>query len=245
MIQQARELGVPVILIQPPCNLSNTPPFKTEPGPDLSDEERQEFARLMARAREFTSTELNQAIPLFEQACRIDPLHALARFELGCCQLARGDFISARESFVAARDLDICPLRMTTDLQRVLQAVAGETRTPLLDAHALLESKTRNGILGGFLIVDHVHPSFEGQQQIAVAILHQMALMRLLVPAPGWEDLAARRWSEHFAELPSSYFHQGTRHLEALRLWTQGKSAGPDIATSYSHLLRGNLSHVP
>ena len=47
-------------------------------------------------------------------------------------------------------------------MEQALTEIARETNTPLIDAHKLLEQKESGGILAGYLLVDHIHPTFQG-----------------------------------------------------------------------------------
>ena len=42
----------------------------------------------------------------------------------------------ARESLLAAKELDICPLRMIEPIQTAMRMIADETGSPLVDAEA-------------------------------------------------------------------------------------------------------------
>ncbi|MGV2335308.1 MAG UNVERIFIED_CONTAM: hypothetical protein LVR18_14735 [Planctomycetaceae bacterium] len=66
-------------------------------------------------------------------------------------------------------DEDACPLRMTSPLQRILKETVTVTGTQFLDAQALMSAGCRGGIAGEQRLVDHVHPSFRGHEDLAVA----------------------------------------------------------------------------
>ena len=87
-----------------------------------------------------------------------------------CQELAQSyeeQFKKARQAFLAAKDQDVCPLRMLESMHTVLLRTASETGTPLIDARKLLENRSSEGIPGKKVLLDHVHPTIEAHQWIA------------------------------------------------------------------------------
>ena len=112
----------------------------------------------------------------------------------------------------------------------VIQAAA-DFDVPLLDAHALLERSTKHGILDGSQLIDHVHPSFEGHQKIAIAMAELLDELGFVLLRSGWKAAASEAFDAHFDSLPDYYFADGQRNLENLLYWTRGEADGPDINT--------------
>lgn len=241
MVRTAKRAGVPVILIRPPSNLKDCSPFKSKHRGEMNSAEIDQFHELLEEARRACAGDLISGEEIFARALEVDPLHALTWFELGQCQLVHGNPAAARRSFVQARDLDVCPLRMTSPLEAALDRVASVEQVPLLNAHALLEAQSQHGILGGYWLVDHVHPSFAGHQQIALALLDQMASLEIVQPQVGWNEPCRQAFARHFDALPRTYFHEGQRKLKMQQLWTQGEAAGPDARTAFPHRLSPDL----
>lgn len=219
--------GVPLILIRQPCNLADCPPFKSEYDPGLSDSERARGAELLARAQAQYAHDLRSAMALLEQALECDPTHALTWYELGKCREAVAEWEPARTAFVAARDHDVCPLRSVSEIEQILATVAAETGTPVVDAHALLEQETPHGILGDFLLVDHVHPSVTGHQKLARRLAVELAQQGLFHPQLGWETTREAAFARHLSSLDATYYLKGERKLRALRGWAAGRATRP------------------
>jgi lysophospholipase L1-like esterase len=229
MISMASSAGVPVLLIQPCSNLKDTPPFKSEHRSDIRRDDLTRFHDLVTNARSNVRTNLPASIDLFEQAIAIDNTHALTQFELGQCYEAAHRTVDARRAFFAARENDICPLRMIEPLNESMRLVARETNVMFLSADDLLAAETDDGIPGDSVLVDHIHPSFHGHQLIAEAILRILSpKLKVLLP-DDWERQARLTWKLYLADLDSLYFLRGQRSLEALSAWTQGKADGPPI----------------
>ncbi len=238
MVSLARRAGVPVVLVLPPSNLADCPPFKSQHRDGLTEAERTRWQKLVSQARSLYRSDLSAAVELLRQALQIDDRFAATWFELGKCLETLGRYEEARAAFVRARDEDICPLRMSTPLQRALRRVARQTATPLIDAHALLEQHSPEPILGDYLLVDHVHPSFRGHQMIANRLCRFLAERGWVELPPDWPERRDRRYASHFESLDRMYFLRGERTLETLRAWAAGRAQGPP-------LVRPESDHVP
>ena len=229
MIDIARAHGVPVLLVQPPSNLSDCPPFKSSSGSDCADADRARRDAWLVQARAAQRADVKQATRCFENALEIDDQYAIVWYELGKCYEALHDADRARQAFLQAREQDICPLRMIAPLETALQRVARDTETPLVNAHAVLERQVPDGILGDFLLVDHIHPSIRGHQMIAERLASVVMELVDLTPSADWRQQAHAQWKRRFESLDAMYFLHGKRTLEALRAWTKGRADGPPI----------------
>ncbi len=235
MVDICRKRGVPVLLVLPTSNLADCPPFKSQHADGLSPEQFDEWNMLREEAHIACRENVPLAARLYEQMLAIDPEYAATYYQLGKVRETLGEFAQAREAFVRARDLDICPLRMTSALEERMRCVAADLKVSLLDAHQLLEQRSRHGILGGPLLCDRVHPSFEGHQMIADALIDQMAGAGFVKLPTSWEKAAHQAYQAHFKSLEDSYFLKGRRTLETVEKWTQGEADGPPIETRAPH----------
>ena len=231
MVWLANEADVPIILVCPPSNLADSPPFKSEHRSGLSANELAAWETAMKTANAALKSFSAAAIEPFEEAIQIDPDYADTHFELGQLLESLGEFDAARKEFLLAREHDICPLRIPGSLEQAMTRVAERNGVPLLDAHGLLEAKTRHGILDSSMLVDHVHPSFDGHQLIALALVDQLRGVSLVVPQGEWQPRARAAFQQHFDQLPDIYFAKGEQNLANLRYWTQGMADGPPIET--------------
>lgn len=234
MVLLTKREHVPLLMLLPPSNLSGAPPFKSE-SPRLTGPEQKRLLKLSKLLSEQNQQNLSTLIDIAKERCRLAPESAQHWYELGQIRELSGDYEAARHSFIQARDLDICPLRMTSPLQSRLLGVADSTSTPLINLHDLLEQETPHQILGNTWLVDHVHPNFEGHQKIAIALAKWMSQERFIALKTGWESQCQTAFQTHFDSLPRTYFHRGQRQLKALRLWTQGKADGPPAEDRFPH----------
>ncbi len=219
MAQRSRDANVPLMLLMPPSNVADSPPFKTEPNEAVAAEVRQLVQDAQTRYRD----NLDDAIKLLEAACELDQRHAANWYELGRAYEAASNFDAARRAFIKARDEDICPLRMTSRLHAAWRRVVNDTGVIGLDLDTYLANKSRNGLLGNELLVDHIHPSFKGNQLIANEIVRAMGKAGFLRPPSGWESVAQQKHAQHLRSLDNLYFLRGQRTLETLNEWARGR----------------------
>lgn len=234
MVQRCRSAGIPVLVLQPPVNLSGVPPFKSESA-FVDKAETAEILALRESARACYATNLKQATEIWQEICDEDPLFARHWYEFGQCLQLQGRIDEARHAFIQARDLDVCPLRMTTAIEQAIRRVVHDERSQFVDVHALLERQSDNGILGNQWLVDHVHPSFAGHQEIALALAKWMAGQQLVNLPEQWEARCREIFVQHFESLDRAYFHRGNRMLDALRKWTQSDTDGEPAELRFPH----------
>lgn len=228
-----REKNVSLLMIRPPANLADCPPFKSEFSSGLAEDEQARIAELLQQSRQFSSEQKrDEAMASLLEAVRRDDRYALSWYELGQLQRTLGENSDARRSFQRAVDEDICPLRMTSSLSDTMNAVTREEDIPLLDAHDLLSNLSPQKLPGDYLLVDHVHPSFRGHEEIAIAIARWMQTVGLapVSDTVQWEPNARDSCRQRVQSMDDTYFLQGRRQLEILKRWAAGRSQEPEFA---------------
>lgn len=224
MIDLARARGVPVLLANPVVNLE-TPPFKIEHRPGLSQQARARFDALREEARSHYTRSLPASIEALKRAVAIDDEHAGIWYTLGTCQQRLDQLNAARVSLNRARDLDVCPLRILSPMAALIRKAAAETDTPLVDVQALFAARSPGGITGDGWLVDHVHPSIAGHKLIARALLDEMVRQGWArSPEAGWEAERDRLYARHSATLDTFYYVKGEQRLKNLEGWAQGRA---------------------
>jgi tetratricopeptide (TPR) repeat protein len=227
MVQLCRDAGVPIILMNPVCNIGDCPPFKSEHRADVSAEELTQWQSLFETARlhfRRESHDLYQAIAKLEQACKIDPLHAGGWYTLGECYRSVGRMEQARVAYQRAKELDVCPLRIIEPMSEAILKLARETRTPLVDVQQLFESSHPHNIVGSDQLVDHVHPSIQGHQRIAEALIEKLVELGVVQPTANWQSQQRRLFQRQLERLDDYYYIRGEQRLKGLREWARGRS---------------------
>lgn len=224
MVQLSRDAGVPLLLVNPVSNLRDCPPFKAQHRDGLTPSERRRWEALCGEATRALGTDPRRAAKRLEQAVAIDDRHAGAYYLLGkCCDAARRPD-RAREAYLRAKELDVCPLRMLEPMHEALRRIARRTDTPLVDVRTLFERRSRDGIPGGYLLIDHVHPSIAGHRVIADALTDELIRRGVVRPRGGWRQRQEPRAREHLSSLDAFYFAKGQERLKAVRKWAAGRA---------------------
>jgi tetratricopeptide (TPR) repeat protein len=222
MVHLAEQAGVPVILVNPVTNLKDTPPFKFSHRDDirLEDEERCDELWSLARA---SATALDQRIALLQRALDIDRRHAGMHYQLGKCYYDQHKYDEAKAAFVRAKDEDICPLRIVEPMHEAISLVASDTSATLVDARALFEELTPNGIPGNEWLVDHVHPSIRGHQRLAKLLFDELVELDIIHPKGDWTIRRDAAYKDNFDSLHPLYYYRAQKKLEGLRRWAAGR----------------------
>ncbi|MEZ6042271.1 MAG: hypothetical protein R3C20_17340 [Planctomycetaceae bacterium] len=222
--------GVPFLLIQPPSNLADSPPFKSTFSEQTTASQQDAIADHLSTAAAEMRTNSDAALRELEQAASLDNRFAFTWYQIGHVRLALGDVVGAKLAFVKARDEDVCPLRMTTALEAAMHQMKDETESHFIDAAAVLSEKSGQSIIGDNVLVDHIHPSFRGHQWIAVAIAEWMEAEGLLIAENSlWGQQVDLVFEQHIQSLDNMYFLKGRRRLQDLMGWAAGRAEGPPI----------------
>jgi len=187
MLAMSASARVPVILINPACNTRDFSPFKSEHAARLSEGERQRWDDAYARGLEQSQGgEFEAAADFFRQALAIDPQHAHLNFLAGKALLGAGRHSQAVASFEAAKELDVAPLRILTEMNQHIEELAASFDIPLIDLGKILEREQGDTpavhALGNTFFHDHIHPTIKVHQQLAERIVSEMIGQKLLQP---------------------------------------------------------------
>jgi len=179
IIESSRRIDADVIMVTPACNLKDFSPFKSErtasalnAPPETQDKWRSAFAKGMS-LRE--TGDLAAAAESLREAIDIDDSHAVLNYELGVTLTALERWDDASKYLQRAVDEDICPLRATTAIQRVIEETAILRKVPLVDFVAILRAENQNQLghelLGREWFLDHVHPTTTANRLLAFSLI--------------------------------------------------------------------------
>ncbi len=223
MTSIAQQARVPLILMNPACNLRDSPPFKVEHRASLTEQQRQKWDDLWAQARQHYVSQPSEALRLLREALAIDDQHAGLHYDLAKCYDSLSLFNDARSEYTRAKELDVCPLRILEPMNDIVRQVGRDTQTPIFDVRALFDHLSRDGIPGSDWFVDHVHPTIPGYQRVADELANELVKLGLVHPQAEWLEQTRERYEEHLNSLPNLYFIRGQQRLRSLMLWAQGR----------------------
>jgi tetratricopeptide (TPR) repeat protein len=104
-------------------------------------------------------------------------------------QYNNGNYISAKEKFVEAKDLDALRFRAPSDINVVIEKLAVEYGIPLISSDAAFAEMISDGIVGDELMTDHLHPKIIGYQIIGKLFFEKMLELNYL-PSTSPSDLS-------------------------------------------------------
>ena len=225
-----KDAKVPLLVLNPPVNLKDTAPFKSEHRFDINEEQIAAFQDYLKQAQDYYKSDPPKAAELLEWAIELDPHFALAHYSLAHCYLASANFAKAEHHFIAALNEDICPLRLLTSMRAFVNEYCEANAIQSLDLQPLLKEFSGEIVLGAGALVDHVHPSIKGHQFIGEETAS--LLFNTLLSQPSNKDWKSRRseaYKKLFDSLDGLYYSHGQIRLENLMDWTKGQTDGPPI----------------
>ncbi len=230
MMQLCKDKGVAMMLLSPCFNLKDTPPFKSEHASGLSEADKNKWQIEIQSASESMGHNLDQAIKHLKSAIAIDQTYAATWYSLGQAYLQKGQFQRARQSFQQALELDICPLRINTNLRSTLRQATEKWTVPYLDLQELAKEQSPYGIPGNEFLIDHVHPTIRGHQIIGLELAKSI-LNDNFLPDQGedWISQIDSVFASHLNSIPDVYYLVGMERLKGLKAWTQGRADGKPI----------------
>ncbi|MGO8879445.1 MAG: tetratricopeptide repeat protein [Desulfomonilaceae bacterium] len=185
MIALCKASGVPVILVETPCNLKDFSPFKSEHNSKLSKSKQNHIDNELKQAKSLIdSGDYKKAIEETNKMDGEDPLYALTYFLKGKALEKERLYDQARANFVKARDLDVCPLRATTPIIETIRRIAEHQKVGLIKFSSFVDSYAKehgnaSGISGKESFLDHVHPTIELHQALAELLFNKIEKMGL------------------------------------------------------------------
>jgi len=226
MVHVSRSAKVPIVLMSPPSNLCDCPPFKSEFSSQTTPETRQLIRERLEAAVNLSGEDQLRSLQL---TAGLDSSFAFSWYQYGKALMQANRIEEAEGAFQYAQDEDVCPLRMTTQLRRTMHQVALDQDVPYLDVQHFLKPVARRGLMGDSLLVDHVHPSFATNQRIALELVERVATLADIHLQDDWQTIAATKFEDHLQSLNDFYFLSGRRTLETLKAWTQGRAEEPPM----------------
>lgn len=221
MVALANQAGVPLILVDPVSNLRDTPPFKSQHRSDLTESERRAFYETWRRGRNEAKWNKPQAIHALREAIEIDDEFAALHWELGHFLDEIGSPDEALNAYRQAKELDVCPLRAPEPIHEILATVASTHGVELISARDHIGDLSRDGIPGNDWLLDHVHPTIQGHQEIARLLFDAMVRRGLVGARSLDEELRQNVYAEQIDSLGPAYFSKGMARLERLQRWTR------------------------
>lgn len=242
MVKICRVQRIPLIVCVPASDVVRTPPFKVLPDPNASPTRAAGVNEIWQAIIEM-NVDPAQRIRLAQKILRMDSEHAGAHYVLGRSAHDRDSTPetiakSTRTHLIAARDLDVCPLRATTNIEDSIRRIGMETamNSPvqvvdiprLFDRPPLMRSASEDGVADPGWFADHVHPTIGGHRRIATKLSRTFESWGWITRSEESDERYQAAAREHLDGLGEDYFHRGKQRLAGLRRWAAGRAGQPE-----------------
>ncbi len=227
IVRLAEEKGIDVVFLSLASNLKVIPPAVSSHPKDLPADQLRDWEKLFEEGQVLENqARFREAEKSYLAASQIDSTHAGLQYRLGTAAEKGGDYDTAKQAYVLARDLDRLPTRAKSEMNQILYEIAQAHGMIFVDVAQMFDRLSPHGIISPELIYDDVHPSIKGQQIIVDEILHALHEHGKIAPSDEWrwQDLEAVRnnpaknqeWQVDGSENAYQYI------LRGLHLWGRG-----------------------
>ena len=186
IVRCASRAGAGTLLCTVVSNLKDCAPLLSLHRTDLSETDRVAWQRAFDAGKlAWKLGENAEAQAQLQEAWRIDPQYADTAYLLGSLELQAGNLPAARQYFFLAQQWDALRFRPVPRLNEIARAVTRENpQVTLADTARELGSDpaSTGDIAGRELMLEHVHPDWEGNRRIARLMAEGVG--RALFPAP-------------------------------------------------------------
>ncbi len=183
LIELSKAQNIPIILSTLTSNIHSQPPLLGSFSEQTSEQTKVEWNEQMRKGNEAqTSGNFEQAKTFYQQAIRLDSLQADAHFALAKCFEQMSDTTSAKHAYERARDYDGLRFRASSDFNHLIKNVCNELSVPYADAEKMFEEQSPGKLVGSNLMLEHLHPNFDGYFLLAKTFFETVADQNILVP---------------------------------------------------------------
>jgi tetratricopeptide (TPR) repeat protein len=177
-IGAARRSGAKVIVATTATNLRDCAPFASMHRDRLPQGELRSWNALLQQGDQFqAANSASEALAQYLAAAKIDDDYAELEFRIARTLSAMGDYKSAREHYIRARDLDTLRFRADSRINEINRSAPSSfpDGVTLVDAEKILSDASSDGMIGSEFIYEHVHLTPEGNYLLAKAMFVEIA----------------------------------------------------------------------
>ncbi len=169
---------VPVVLCTVGSNLRDCPPFASQHGRTLSEEDRKKFETSFALGKQAESDkDFELALRGYRAALSIDNGFAEVHFRMGQCYWHEARYEEARNSYLQALDYDALRFRADRQINKIIGDAGRKYQgrgVYFVDATKVFSEDSLHGVAGKELFYEHVHLTPQGNYLLAQAVFSEL-----------------------------------------------------------------------
>ena len=241
----AKKHRIKVVLTTLTSNLKDFSPFKSQHRTGLTENELQQWNQHYQRGLAFLKLKkYKDALIAFEKCFAIDNEYAELAFNIAECMYQIQQFDLARKYYQMAKELDVCPLRAPEAINKTIREISNQFSVPLVDIEAEFENLSPHKIPGSQYLIDHVHPTIEGNQLIAEKITRTLQKRTIIPPKRTIDSTKlAESYQRILTSLPDDYFMEGVLNLAKVLGWAGKEEEKLTILERNEKVLTGQYEY--
>ncbi len=146
----------------------------------------------------------------------------------------------AKQAFLRAHDEDVCALRTLSQTVQIVREVATSEDVAVIDYERLIEQHSPHGIPGASLFLDHVHPTIEGNRQLALALFNWLNERAIVQQPDDWDQAVQRVVQRVEGRIDRVAQGESLRNLAKVLSWAGKQEEANELALQASELLGGD-----
>jgi tetratricopeptide (TPR) repeat protein len=194
LLARYRDADVPVFIGTLASNEKGMAPFISELAADTDAAVWE--AKYAAGSKALQQGDLESAHDALTEVVALDDTAASGYFALGQLLENQGDYPSAREYYLAAKDRDQLRFRAPEAFNAVIRELAADYDAHVVEVQTSLLEATGHGIIGNDLMLEHLHPNLLGYFLLTDAYfgaLHKQGVItareRAVDREQAWKDI--------------------------------------------------------
>lgn len=188
IISISKEHNVPIVFSTLASNIRDQKPLLASFSQTTNEQTKQEWQSRFEKGMQFFNAgNFSQAMSEFASAIQTDTMNADAHFYLAKCLDTLGRYDEAKIEYQKARDYDGLRFRASTDFNLLIKSLCQNENVPLADAEKAFEEQSPYGLIGNNLMLEHLHPNFDGYFLLAKTFYQAISDNQLLAPKSEWQ----------------------------------------------------------
>jgi tetratricopeptide (TPR) repeat protein len=181
IIASAKEHAIPLVLSTVACNLRDQKPLAPQFSAELPPARRSAWETVFARGRTaFAAGAFAAALACYDSCIAIDPMRADGQYARARTLDTLGRREEAAGAYRRARDYDALRLRASDEFNDIVRQTCAGAGVPCSDAERAFASASEAGVPGSNLMLEHLHPTFDGYFLLAKVFAGTVAEGNLL-----------------------------------------------------------------